>query len=304
VAWHREGWRILARARSRGRPGRSPISTEVQDLIRRLSRENRLWGSPCIQDERERLGHHVAKSTIEKYMQRPSRPLSPTWRAFLRNHASEILACDFSTIPTATFQTLIGFVVMELDRRRIVACDVTRHPTATWAADRIRRAHRATGRRAEYRIRDSDAIYGDELESVVEGLGLSQIVMACQTPLQNAHAEPVIGTIRRDCLDPMIVLGEGRARRLLEEYVRYYNTERTHQALDDETPAVETEAQDSDGVHPRAALRRRPAPRLPQGRLKGPENRLLSCPPVAAVGSRCGKKTLSRGFQLRVAVSP
>ena len=220
VAWHREGWRILWRARSRGKPGRPPISREVQDLIRRLSRENRLWGSPRIQDELERLGHHVAKSTIEKYMQRPSRPPSPTWPAFLRNHAGEILVCDFFTIPTATFQTLIGFVVMELGRRRIVACDVTRHPTAHWAASVARRAFLATGRHAKYLIRDRDAIYGEEFKSVVKGLGLQQLVTAYKAPLMNAHAERVIGTIRRDCLDHMIVMGEGHARRLLEEYVR------------------------------------------------------------------------------------
>jgi transposase InsO family protein len=247
VAWHREGWRILWRARSKGKPGRPPISIEVRDLIRRLSRENPLWGSPRIQDELKRLGHHAAKSTIEKYMQRPSRPPSPTWRAFLRNHAGGILVCNFFTIPTATFQTLIGFVVMELGRRRIVACDVTRHPTAQWAAGVVRRAFLATGRRAKYLIRDRDGIYGDEFRSVVMGLGLRQLVTAYKTPLMNAYAERVIGTIRRDCLDHMIVLGEGHARRLLEEYVRYYNGERVHQALDGEPPVAETVAQDSDG---------------------------------------------------------
>ncbi len=236
VAWHRRSWRLLWRLRSRGAPGRPAIPLETRELIRRLSNENRLWGAPRIQRELAHLGHVVAKSTVEKYMARRCGPPSPKWRAFLRNHAGEILACDFFTLPTARFQTLIGFVVIELSRRRIVACDVTSSPTATWAASVVRRASVACGGRARYVLRDRDSIYADEFNSVVRELGLRQVVTQYRSPLQNAHAERVIGSIRRECLDHLIVLGEGHARRMLDEYVGYYNAERAHQSLDGDAP--------------------------------------------------------------------
>ena len=209
---------------------------ESRELIRCLSRENRLWGAPRIQAELERLGVHAAKSTVERYMIRHRGTPSGEWRAFLHNHAGEILACDFFTVPTATFKTLIGFVVIELGRRRIVACDVTEHPTATWAASAVQRAMLAVGRRAKFLIRDRDAIYGAEFKAVVKSLGLRQMVSAYRAPLQNAHAERVIGTLRRECLDHVIVPGERHARTVLGEFVRYYNAERSHQALGADSP--------------------------------------------------------------------
>ena len=236
VAWHRQGWRLLWKLKSRGKPGRPAVSLELRELIRRLSRENRLWGAPRIQLELEHLGYHVAMSTIDKYRDRRFGPPSQTWRAFLANHGSEILACDFFTIPTATFGTITGFVVMELGRRRIVACDVTAHPTAAWATGIVRRAHLAAGRRGQYLLRDRDAIYGKEFTHVVRELGLRQLVTAYKSPRQNAHAERVIGTIRRECLDHMIILGERHAWHLLHEFAAYYNADRAHQALDGDAP--------------------------------------------------------------------
>jgi transposase InsO family protein len=236
VAWYRQGFRLFWRWRSRGTPGRPPITAEVRELIRRLSTENRFWGAPRIQAELDRLGHRVAKSTVERYMVRHRGPPSGTWRAFLRNHAGEILACDFFLVPTATFKTLIGFVVIELGRRRIVACDMTAHPTAGWAASVVRRAVLAAGGRARYLLRDRDSIYGEVFKAAMRSVGLRQVVTAYHAPLQNAFAERVIGTIRRECLDHLIVMGEGHARGILDEYVRYYNEDRTHQALGAESP--------------------------------------------------------------------
>jgi transposase InsO family protein len=169
-------------------------------------------------------------------MVRHSGSPSGSWRAFLRNHAGEILACDFFLVPTATFKALLGFVVMELGRRRIVACDVTAHPTASWAASVVRRAVLAAGGRARYLLRDRDSIYGEEFKGAMRSLGLRQVVTAYHAPLQNAHAERVIGTIRRECLDHVIVMAESHARGILDEYVRYYDEERTHQALGPESP--------------------------------------------------------------------
>ncbi len=236
VRWHRRGWQLFWRWRSRGKPGRPSISLEERELIRRLSLENRLWGAPRIQQELEHIGFQVAKSTIERYMVRHRGPPSGTWRAFLENHASEILVCDFFLVPTATFKTLIGFVVMELDRRRIVACDVTSNPTAEWAAMVVQRAVAAARGRRCYLIRDRDDIYGDEFKAVMRVLGLRQMVSAYHSPLQNAHAERVIGTVRRECLDHVIVLGESHARRILNKYVGYYDAERAHQSLKGDAP--------------------------------------------------------------------
>jgi putative transposase len=248
VRWHRRGWGLLWRWRSRGNPGRPAIPYEVRELIRRLSGENRLWGAPRIQAELEHLGYHVAKSTVEHYMVRHIGPPSATWCAFLRNHAGEILVCDFFQVPTATFKSLIGFVVMELGRRRILACDVTGHPTALWAATVVRRAVLAAGGRARYLLRDRDAIYGDAFKAAVRSFGLKQLVTAYHAPLQNAHAERVIGTIRRECLDHLIVLGEDHARRILDEFVRYYDEERAHQALGGDSPLSRADERSSTGT--------------------------------------------------------
>jgi transposase InsO family protein len=211
------------------------VALEVRELIRRLSRENRLWGAPRIRDELRLLGHDVAKSTVEKYRTRRRGPPSPTWHTFLRAHGSEILACDFFAIPTATFRTLIGFVVMELGRRRILACRVTTCASAAWAAQLVR--HACSPEQFRFLMRDRDGVYGDEFNAAMRSLGLHQMVTAPRAPLMNAHAERVIGTLRRECLDHVIVLGHDHAQRLLDEFVEYYNDERPHQALDGERPA-------------------------------------------------------------------
>jgi transposase InsO family protein len=212
------------------------VPLEVRELTRHLSRENRLWGAPRIQAELAKLAFHVAKSTVEKCMVRRTGPPGGKWRAFLCNHAGEVLACNFFVIPTAWLRTLIGFVVLELESRRIVACDVTEHPTARWAGSVVRRAVLAVGRRAQYLVRDRDAIHGAEFKAAMRGLGLRQMVCAYRSPLQNAIAERVIGTLRRECLDHVIVLNERHARRILEEFVAYYNAERAHQTLDGDSP--------------------------------------------------------------------
>jgi transposase InsO family protein len=234
VRWHRAGWQLAWRWRSRKKSGRPPVPVEVRELIRRLSRENRLWGAPRIRDELRLLGHHVAKSTVEKHMVRRRDPPCPTWRTFLREHASEILACDFFTIPTASLRSLTGFVVMELGRRRILACGVTAHPSGSWAAEIVRRA--ATSEKCRYLMGDRDPLYAGLFSDAARSIGLRQIVSAPRTPVLNPFAERVIGTLRRECLDHVIVLGQSHAQRLLDEFVDYYNAERPHQALDGERP--------------------------------------------------------------------
>jgi len=252
VRWHRAGWRLIWRWRSRKKPGRPPVPVEVRELIRRLSRENHLWGAPRIRDELRLLGHHVAKSTVEKYMVRRRGPPSPTWRAFLYEHASEILACDFFTIPTATFRSLTGFVVMELGRRRILACKVTTRASGAWAAEVIRQA--CSPGQLRHVLRDRDAIYGAEFKSVLRSLGLRQLVTAPRAPRMNAFAERVIGTLRRECLDHMILLGESHTQRVLDEFVEYYNEERPHQSLAGERPTHSPRLVGTGPVEARAHL--------------------------------------------------
>ena len=223
--------------RSRKKGGRPPVPLEVRDLIRRLSKENRLSGSPRIQMELARLGFHVAKSTVEKYMVRRAGPPSPEWAEFIRLQANGIVACDFFQIPTATFRCLTGFVVMELGRRRILSVDVTWNPTAAWAASRLRAAVAAAPRTAEFLIRDRDSIYGLHFRETAKALGLQEMLTAYRAPKMNAHCERLIGTLRRDLLDHVIVMGESHARGLLTEYGNYYNAERCHQSLDGHPPS-------------------------------------------------------------------
>jgi len=236
VEWHRKGWRLVWTLRSRKKSGRPPIPIEVRELIRRMSRENRLWGSPLIQMELARLGFHVAKSTVEKYMVKRTGPTSPEWAEFIRLQADGIVACDFFKIPTARFRCLTGFAIMELGRRRILSLDATWNPTAAWAASRLREAVENTPRAAEFLIRDRDAIYGLEFREAAKALGLQEMVTAYRAPKMNAHCERLIGTLRRDLLDHVIVMGEAHARKLLDEYAGYYNAERCHRALGGQPP--------------------------------------------------------------------
>ena len=234
IRWHRQGFRYFWRWKSRGRPCVRP---EMIRLIRRMSRENPLWGAPRIRSELLLLGFDVAEATVAKYMpRRGRRPPSQTWRTFLWNHLRTTAACDFFVVPTATFRLLFCFVIMSHDRRRILHVNVTAHPTAEWTAQQIVEAFPAEGTEPRYLLRDRDSIYSDWFRHRVAGLGIKEIVTAPQSPWQNPYAERVIGSIRRECLDHLIVLSENHLRRILKEYVHYYNQSRPHLALDRNAP--------------------------------------------------------------------
>src|SRR3989441_9943568 len=224
LRWHRQGFRYFWRWKSRGRPCLSP---ELIRLIRRMSQENPLWGAPRICSELMLLGFDVAEATVAKYMtRRGRRPPSQTWRTFLRNHLRTTAACDFFVVPTATFRLLFCFVILSHDRRRILHFNVTAHPTAACTAQQIREAFPGDGIEPRYLLRDRDGAYGDEFRWVVRAIGIREILIAPQSPWQNPYAERVIGSIRRECLDHLIVLSEDHLRRILREYVRYYNETR------------------------------------------------------------------------------
>ncbi|MGB2999014.1 MAG: integrase core domain-containing protein [Phycisphaerae bacterium] len=225
-------WRRKSRGRRAGRP---KIKREVRCLIGRMSRENPLWGVPRIQAELKLLGHDVAESTIAQYIDRTSKPPSPTWRTFLKNHAAQIAAIDFFTVPTVTFSVLYCFVILRHSDRKILHVNVAAHPNAEWTANQVVQAFPYDSA-PRFLLRDNDSIYGDEFHSRVAHMGIEEVATAYRAPWQNGYVERAIGSIRRECLDHLIVLGENHLLRILAEYVKYYNHARTHQSLDRNSP--------------------------------------------------------------------
>jgi putative transposase len=235
VGWHRQGFRRYWAWKSRRRSGRPVISTELRDLIRRMSYANPLWGAPRIHGELLKLGVTVSQATVSKYMVRPRRPPSQAWRTFLKNHAQDLIALDFFTVPTATFRVLFVLVMLTHSRRRLVHFNVTEHPTAEWTARQLLEAC-AQEEAPRYLIRDRDQVYGERFSRQAKTLDIGEVVIAPRSPWQNAYAERVIGSIRRECLDHVVVIGERHLMRILSEYVDYYNRTRTHLSLTKDAP--------------------------------------------------------------------
>ena len=179
VGWHRQGFRRYWAWKSQRRRGRPAIRTELRDLIRRISRANPLWGAPRIHGELLKLGLTVSQATVSKYMVRPRRPPSQAWRTFLKNHAKDLIALDFFTVPTATFRVLFVLVVLSHDRRRLVHFNVTEHPTADWTG---RQLIEACGPR--HLIRDRDQVYGERFSRQARTLGIREVVIAPRSPWQ------------------------------------------------------------------------------------------------------------------------
>jgi putative transposase len=204
-------------------------------LIKAMSRANPLWGAPRIQGELAKLGIDVAKSTVEKYMVKRRTPQSPTWRSFLRNHLDGIAAIDFFVVPTATFRVLFVFVVLSSDRRRVVHFNVTANPSAKWTAQQIVNAF-PNDTAPRFLMRDRDSIYGALFRERVKNMGIEEVVSAARSPWQNPYVERLIGSIRRECVNHVIVLGENHMRQILKSYFAYYNASRTHLSLAKDTP--------------------------------------------------------------------
>ncbi len=206
------------------------VAKAIQDLIRKMSRANPGWGSPRIVGELAKLGIHVAKATVEKYMVRPKKSPSPTWRAFLDNHVKDLVSVDFFVVPTVMFKVLFVFIVLVHARRRVVHVNVTEHPTAQWTAQQVSEAFPWDGA-PRYLIRDRDRVYGQGFRTRVERMGIEEVLTAPRSPWQNPYAERMIGSIRRECLDHVIVLGERHLRRLLDDYFEHYHRWRCHRSL-------------------------------------------------------------------------
>lgn len=235
IKWHREGFRLYWRWMSKAPIGRPTIDKEIRELIRRISSENPLWGAPRIQSELRLLGLNVTEKTVAKYRVKHAKPPSQTWKTFLANHANQIAAVDFFTIPTINFRVLYCFIVLLHGRRKIVHFNVTTNPTAQWAAQQIIEAF-PDDTSPRYLLRDRDSIYGAEFRSRVKGMQIDEVVTAPHSPFQNPYAERVIGSIRRECLDHLIVLNEDHLRRILRSYFNYYHDSRPHQSLERNSP--------------------------------------------------------------------
>ena len=229
VRWHRAGFRRYWRWKSRLRAGRPPLDRELRALIRRMSLENPLWGAPRIHGELLKLGFEVAQSSVAKYMVKRRGPPSQGWRTFLRNHAPEIAAMDLFMAPTIGFELLYAIVIVRLNRRELVWINVTTRPSAEWIARQITEAFPWDAPR--YLIRDRDRVYGVLVKRRLRAMGIRDKPIARASPWQNGFAERLIGSIRRECLDHVIVLGEAHLRRLLTKYAAYYNELRTHRSL-------------------------------------------------------------------------
>jgi transposase InsO family protein len=235
LRWHRSGFKAFWRWKSRNGAGRPKVDRELRDLIRRMGRENPLWGAPRIHGELLMLGFEVAQSTVSKYMMRGRRPPSQSWKTFLQNHAEAIAAIDMCVVPTVTFERLFVFVVLGHGRRQLLWFEVTRHPTAEWLARQITEAF-PWASAPTYLVRDNDRAYGHAFSRRVMAMGIRDRPISPRSPWQNGHMERLMGTLRRECLDRMLIFGEAHLRQILASYACYYNDTRTHLSLHKDTP--------------------------------------------------------------------
>ena len=235
VRWHRAGFMTYWRWKPRNRVGRPKIDRGLRDLIRRMCRENPLWGAPRIHGELLMLGFEVAQSTVSKYMVRGRTPPSQTWKTFLRNHAEAIAAIDMCVVPTVTFERLFAFLVLGHGRRQLLWFEVTSHPTAEWLAQQITEAF-PWASAPTYLLRDNDRAYGHVFTRRVSAMGIRDRPISPGSPWQNGYAERLIGTLRRECLDHVVIIGAQHLRQVLASYASYYNQARTHLALQKDAP--------------------------------------------------------------------
>jgi transposase InsO family protein len=237
VRWHRMGFAAYWRWKSRPLGGRPQIGKEVRDLIRRMSFENLLWGAPKIHGELLKLGIEVAQSTVSIYMvPRRDRPLQ-TWKAFLCNHMEGIASIDLFVVPTIAFEQLFAFLVLGHRRRQLLWIAVTRNPTAEWLARQITEAF-PWDSAPKYLVRDNDRAFGAAFKARVRAMGIRDRPTSFRSPWQNGYVERLIGSIRHECLDHLMVFNAEHLRRILSEYATYYNEVRTHVSLGKDTPCT------------------------------------------------------------------
>ena len=235
IAWHRKGFRLYWSWKSRRREGRPTVPPEIRNLIRQMSLANPRWGAPRIHGELLKLGIQMSQATVAKYMLRHRKPPSQSWQTFLKNHTKDLVAADFFVVPTITFQLLFVFVLLDHDRRRPIHFAVTSAPTAEWTARQLLDAF-PWDIAPQYLLRDRDRCYGDKFCETAKWMGIREVLTAPRSPWQNAYAERFIGSVRRECLDHVIVFHEIGLRRILKNYFEYYESCRTHLSLEKDAP--------------------------------------------------------------------
>lgn len=236
VRWHRDWLRRRWTRRSRPHPvGRPRINYQIRALVREMATANPLWGAPRIHGELRTLGVDVSERTVSRLLERRPRLPTQTWRTFLTNHLAFAASMDFFTVPTLTGRVLFVLVLLSHPRRRIVHVNLTAHPTAAWSAQQVVDAF-PDDTAPRWLLRDRDTIYGDAFRRRVAGMGIAEVVSAPASPWQNPYVERLIGSIRRECLDHVIIINEAHLRRVLTAYVQYYHRTRTHLGLDKDTP--------------------------------------------------------------------
>src|SRR2546422_4530374 len=230
----REYWSKLSGCSAGGRPA---VHAEIKTLITRMATANPLWGAPRIHGELLRLGIDACERTVSRLMpKRRPRP-SQTWRAFLATHVRDLVSLVFFTVPPARLRVLFVLVVLAHSRRRVVHSNVTEPPPAHWTAQQIVDAFPDDSAPA-YLLRDRDQVYGEQFRHRVKGIRIEEVLTAPHSPWQNPFAERLIGSIRRECLDHVLVLGESHLRRILARYFSYYHPARTHLAPQKDSPRV------------------------------------------------------------------
>ncbi len=240
LRWHRERFRFFWKHRSKADSRQPKISPETMALIKEMASTNRLWGAECIRGELLKLGMRVCKRTIQKYMRgvRTPRPTGQSWRTFLRNHGGEIWACDFLQVTDLCFRSLFAFFLIELQSRKVIHVGVTRSPTDTWTAQQLREAT-PYGHTPNYLIRDHDGKFGPCFARVAATSSIEILKTPYHAPRANAICERFLGSVRRECLDHLLILSEKQLHRVLRAYIAYFNRVRPHQGIHQQVPERE-----------------------------------------------------------------
>ena len=237
IRWHRKRFKLFYKFKPRRNgAGRPPVSPEIRELILKMAKANPLWGAPRIHGELLKLGIEVSERTVSNLMpRRIHKPPSQTWRTFLKNHMLNMVSIDFFTVPTAKFRILFVLVILSHSRRRVVHFNVTSNPSEQWTAQQVVEAF-PWDTAPKYLLRDRDSIYGVFFRNRVKNMGIKEIISAPRSPWQNPFIERIIGSIRRECTDHVIILNEAHLTRVLCSYFEYYHNDRTHLSLEKDPP--------------------------------------------------------------------
>ena len=234
--WQRRRFRrYWCRLSQHKNPGRPRTNADIRKLVKTMAETNVGWGAPRIHGELLKLGIEVSERTVSRLMPKRSTAPSQTWRTFLDNHVRDLVSIDFFTVPTVRLRVLFVFIILSHHRRRVIHFNVAEHPTAAWTAQQMIEAF-PEDQAPRYLVRDRDGIYGECFQHRVHGMGIQEVRTAPRSPWQNPYAERVIGSIRRECLNHVIVISDRHLRRILKSYVRYYHESRTHLSLDKDAP--------------------------------------------------------------------